>query len=167
MLFAVAVGAQTRTVTNADIEKFRQERLRAEEDYRRNYARRGMPSPAEIERINAEKRRELDELAARLRARREAEEAELTVRANVVLITVDPRIVYVAPYRGPVFPAPVTIWGFAPYGGGRPPRSSEARFPLLPPNLQTVTDYSRMYPSSRDIYNRAIGGEQWPTVRRQ
>ena len=45
------VSAQTarRTVTNADLEKFRQKRLAAEQNYRDNYERLGFPSPEELQ----------------------------------------------------------------------------------------------------------------------
>lgn len=62
--------AQTRTVTNADLEKFRSERLEAERQYRQNYERLGLPSPEELERRRAESARERAELSARLRAER-------------------------------------------------------------------------------------------------
>lgn len=65
-----SVEAQTRTVTNADLEKFRAERLEAERQYRQNYERLGLPSPEELERRRTESARERDELSARLRAER-------------------------------------------------------------------------------------------------
>ena len=43
-------AAQTKTVTNSDLEKYRQKRLQAERDYRENYAKLGFPSPEELER---------------------------------------------------------------------------------------------------------------------
>lgn len=51
-LFAVpAFLAQkaVRTVTNADLAKFRERRLAAEREYRENYERLGQPSPEELE----------------------------------------------------------------------------------------------------------------------
>lgn len=60
--------AQNRTVTNSDLEKFRQKRLEAERDYRENYARLGFPSPEELEKQIEQDRRERSELSARLRA---------------------------------------------------------------------------------------------------
>ncbi|MGI8638841.1 MAG: hypothetical protein ACR2MG_02665 [Pyrinomonadaceae bacterium] len=58
--------AQTKTVTNADLEKFRQKRLQAERDYRENYEKLGFPSPEELERQRVQDRKELSELSARL-----------------------------------------------------------------------------------------------------
>ena len=60
--------AQNRTVTNSDLEKFRQKRLEAERDYRENYERLGFPSPEELEKQIEQSRRERSELSARLRA---------------------------------------------------------------------------------------------------
>jgi hypothetical protein len=65
---AVSVSAQTRTVTNADLEKFRQKRVAAERDLRENYERLGFPSPAELEKQIEKSRVERSELAARLEA---------------------------------------------------------------------------------------------------
>lgn len=70
LVFATAfsAAAQNRTVTNADLEKFRQKRLATERDLRENYERLGFPSPEELERQIEQSRTERSELAARLRA---------------------------------------------------------------------------------------------------
>lgn len=62
------VSAQTakRTVTNADLEKFRQKRLAAEKSYRENYEKLGFPSPEELEKERVESRKELARLSARI-----------------------------------------------------------------------------------------------------
>ncbi len=62
--------AQTNVVTNLDLEKYRVEREKAKADYRENYARRGFPSPEELEKRNEHDRQVLSETAARLRAER-------------------------------------------------------------------------------------------------
>ncbi len=67
--FVSSVAGQV-TVTNADLEQYRQERLRAQADLRANYARMGFPSPEEIARRNDESQKELVELADKLRAAR-------------------------------------------------------------------------------------------------
>ena len=68
----------TRTVTNAELAKFRERRLAAEQEYRDNYERLGMPSPAEL---NEMRDRDMDariQLADQLRrARLEKERMEL------------------------------------------------------------------------------------------
>lgn len=73
-IFSGFVLGQTKTVTNADLEKFRQKRLKAEKDYRENYAAMGFPSPAELVKQNEESRRELNEFADQLRQERLARE---------------------------------------------------------------------------------------------
>lgn len=57
---------QIRTITNADLEKYRQKRLQEEREYLENYERLGLPSPAELERRREQSNRERSELAARL-----------------------------------------------------------------------------------------------------
>src|SRR5256885_6053305 len=75
--FVSAVAGQI-TVTNADLEQYRQERLRAQKDLRENYARLGFPSPEEMARQNAESERQLSELADKLRtARLESERLDI------------------------------------------------------------------------------------------
>jgi len=79
-LTAVSALAQTRTVTNADLEKFRQARLQGEMDYRENYRRMGFPSPTELAEQLENSRIERETLAARLadeRLQRERIQADL------------------------------------------------------------------------------------------
>lgn len=72
LISTLSAFAQTRTVTNADLEKYRQARVKAEREYRENYQRLGMPSPEELRRRNEESARKMTELSERLRL----EEAE-------------------------------------------------------------------------------------------
>jgi len=65
-IFANVAAAQTKTVTNADLEKFRQKRVQAEKDYRENYQKLGLPSPEELEKQREQNRKELSELSGRL-----------------------------------------------------------------------------------------------------
>lgn len=71
------VVAQTRTVTGNDLAKFRKQRLKAERDYRENYARLGMPSPEELESRRVADIKETEQLSNRIRNERIAREAEL------------------------------------------------------------------------------------------
>ncbi len=73
-MFSGFTFSQTKTVTNADLEKFRQKRLLAERDLRENYAEMGFDSPEEIARQNEESRRDLSEFADKLRQDRIARE---------------------------------------------------------------------------------------------
>lgn len=72
LLSIVAVGAFSayaqRTVTNTDLERFRQARLRAEADLRENYARLGFASPEVMAARNEESSRTMFELAEQLRS---------------------------------------------------------------------------------------------------
>lgn len=70
----VLATAQTRTVTNGDLEKYRQKRLAAERDLRENYERLGFPSPEEMEKQAEKSRAEKSALAARLEAENIARE---------------------------------------------------------------------------------------------
>jgi hypothetical protein len=68
--FATAGLAQVaeRTVTNEDLERFRQQRVAADREYRATYAQKGMPSPEEIERRSEERVKTITELAEKIRA---------------------------------------------------------------------------------------------------
>ena len=64
-LGSVAFG-QIKTITNADLEKYRQKRLQDEREYLENYQRLGLPSPAELERQREQSAKERTELVQRL-----------------------------------------------------------------------------------------------------
>ena len=79
LIFSLTLAefAQTKTVTNKDLEKFRQARLEAERDYAENYEKLGFPSPQELKKQIEEDERRLRELSERLRIERlERERAE-------------------------------------------------------------------------------------------
>jgi hypothetical protein len=72
-----------RTVTNADLEKFQQERIAAARDYESTYVERGQPSPSEIDQRNEQRIRDLDELSTKLRGEyleRDLKRAEIESR---------------------------------------------------------------------------------------
>lgn len=70
LLLAGFAAAQSRTVTNADLEKYREARLNNEREYRENYERLGLPSPEEIDRRREQSSRVTQELSSKLRAER-------------------------------------------------------------------------------------------------
>lgn len=77
----IPVFGQTKTVTNSDLEKFRQERLKAEKEYRENYGKWGFPSPEELERQREQNLKEATERIAQTRADRlEQERIDLEKR---------------------------------------------------------------------------------------
>lgn len=85
---AVICSAQSKTLTNVDLEKYRQDRIKAETDLRENYARLGFQSPEERARRAAQSAKEAEELSARLqkeeliRERLEIERAAAERRAT-------------------------------------------------------------------------------------
>lgn len=62
--------AQTKTVDNFDLEKYRQSRLQAEKDLRENYEKLGFASPEELAKQNEKDAAEREELSNRLRNER-------------------------------------------------------------------------------------------------
>lgn len=76
LVAASVVSAQKakKTITNFDLEKYRIQREKAEADYRENYAKRGMPSPEELQQREVENARQREELSRRLAAERQQNE---------------------------------------------------------------------------------------------
>ena len=66
---AILVSAQTKTVTNADLEKYREKRIDAQRDLRENYEELGFSSPEERQERIEESRRQRAELVQDLRER--------------------------------------------------------------------------------------------------
>lgn len=62
----ISVAAQKRTITNADLERYRQARLAAEREYRESFERLGLPSPTELDRRAEQSRKDSAELAKQL-----------------------------------------------------------------------------------------------------
>ena len=109
--------AQKRSVTNADLEVYKQQRLQADRDYRENYERLGFPSPEELDRRQEQSRKETEELSAKLRTERlERERVEASQRVVTQSAAVYPQYYPYYPY------ADNTIWGgtwYNPLFGGR------------------------------------------------
>lgn len=79
----VVAVSQTKTVTNFDLEKYAQERVKAEKDLCENYKQLGFASPEEMARRYAADAKEREDLAARLRQERvERERVEAEREAN-------------------------------------------------------------------------------------
>ncbi|REJ77871.1 MAG: hypothetical protein DWQ47_16045 [Acidobacteria bacterium] len=66
---AIVVSGQTKTVTNADLEKYREKRIEAEKDLNENYEELGFSSPEERQHRIEESRRQRAELVRDLRER--------------------------------------------------------------------------------------------------
>ena len=107
-LTALSVSAQTKTVTNSDLTKFRSQRLSAEKELRENYEKLGFPSPEELRQRQEKNRVETEELSAKLRAERiEREKLAAEMKRAEVL-----RLLSITPVRD-YYPSPTG--GF--YGG--------------------------------------------------
>ncbi len=120
--------AQTKSVTNADLEKFRQKRLQTEREYRENYEKQNFPSPEELERRREQSRLENEETIIRLKEQRLENEYGFAARANALrseIVSVEAQINYVLS----LFPAnrPLTSYytgGVAPFGYARNGRTN-------------------------------------------
>lgn len=163
LIFAAAnlAASQTKTVTNGDLEQFREKRLKAERDYRENYEKLGFPSPAELERQNAESKRELAKLARRIEAENAQNENYYLTQANNLLTqiaAVDAQIAYL---RGEVNRVPnrnyIYSFGYAPYFY-RGHQVVDPNYIQPLPNLANYQILSSQYPyrnnPSAPIYHR-------------
>src|SRR5437868_13555252 len=92
---AVSSFSQTKTVTNNDLEKFRQKRLESEKKLKTEYARLGFPSPEELEKQNEQRRQRMEQYADELRAQQAQSENDLAAQADVLrnqLVSIDAQI---------------------------------------------------------------------------
>lgn len=106
ILAVVPAAAQQRSITNADLEKYRQKRLQAEKDYNENYAKLGFPSPEELQKQIEKSRVEREALAARLAAERlERERAEAEREAMRQVFVPDTTVINDG-YYGPAYANP-------------------------------------------------------------
>ncbi len=80
---AIPALAQSKVVTNDDLEKYRDARVRAETDLKENYAKLGFPSPEELEQRRQQSAQETAEYAERIRAANLAVEQEEARRRAV------------------------------------------------------------------------------------
>lgn len=97
LLTAPAAFGQRKSITNASLEKYRQERLKREADYRANYQKLGLPSPEELAEREAEEQKRLDEYTENARLKRKQTEYNLQVRANAIrteIAATDAEIIY-------------------------------------------------------------------------
>lgn len=80
------VLAQTakKTITNEDLEKFKQKRLQAEAEYKAKYKELGMPSPEELEKRNRESLEWKQEFSRQAEANRQQSQDYWQSRANAL-----------------------------------------------------------------------------------
>ena len=115
VLLATSAGAQTRSVTNADLSRYAQQRENAERDYRDNYARRGFPSPEELDRRRKEDAQTTHEYADRIRVQNAEVERAMAQQA-AAMRQMSPPVVVVNGQGG--YYDPGYFWNGAYYGGG-------------------------------------------------
>jgi hypothetical protein len=92
LAMAGSLAAQTRSITNANLARYKDARVSADREYSENYERLGLPSPEEIDRRIKQRRIDITELAARLRAEdlerdRLAAQLAMNARRSVAHIT--------------------------------------------------------------------------------
>ena len=117
ILTSAVIGfGQTRTVTNFELEKYQQRRIAAEEEYRDNYKRLGLPSPEELDKQRDEDLKAKIALADQLRqARLEKERLDLERRSLDIQASqqAEDSIVYESDgYYGGAY-----LGGYSTYGG--------------------------------------------------
>jgi hypothetical protein len=84
--------AQTRSITNFDLEKYKTQRVAAEKDLRDNYEKLGFSSPEERAKRDEERKKENAELAARFeRERLEQEAADAQARQAAASYATQPQ----------------------------------------------------------------------------
>ncbi len=111
---SVCAAAQSKNITNADLEKFKEKRMRAEREYRENYEKLGMPSPAELARSEERKRLENARLAERLRVERLQEERNQALREQAEAQAAAANNLYAQPVVRRTYLQ--TNYGYAPFG---------------------------------------------------
>jgi hypothetical protein len=176
VLSFIAVGlvsAQTRrgtkTITNADLEKYRQKRLQSEREYRDNYEKLGFPSPEELQRQRELSRASNEQSIIRQREERLENESDFAERAEVLraeMASVEAQIDYVRS----LFPAnqPPTNYftgGVAPFGYARRGQSNSVWSGdatgrvfyggrVYTPNPRSVFGNVRPFPVTGNFYGR-------------
>ena len=127
----------TRTITNDDLAKFRQQREQADAEYRATYKQRGMPSPEELAQQEAARQKDLAEYAARSREL-QLRQDELQSQQNQVVIQGDYSngqggYYNQQPYYGG---GQILYNGYSNYGGGRYRGNRQGYYTNVQPHTQ-------------------------------
>lgn len=167
---AFSAAAQTKTVTNDDLEKFREQRVESERKLKERYAEMGFPSPAQLEKQNAAQRAELEEYSDQLRRQRLWSQNDIIAQANALraqIVSINAQIGYLRRGQGggSYSSGVVLSSGYAPFGypaygnrgGYRGGGSVLSQVRNLPPNMRTVQEYALMYPNSPGLFNQRTG----------
>src|SRR5688572_18017273 len=157
---AVSLCGQTKTVTNADLEKYRQTRLESERQLKEKYAELGFPSPEQLEKQKAERRREMEQYSDELRQRRI--QREIIAQTSEQIAQRVAELNYLSDQgvfggQAFVYSYGFPFYGYPPFGFHGKGRSVLSRIRRLPPNARTVQEYALMYPNWRPSFNRPTG----------
>ena len=116
-----AALAQTKTVTNFDLDKYRARRVQANNDYDREAAKRGLPTREELDAQELERQQKLHVFAENAKARQaQAEDfyqsQAFALRQNLAAVNAQ---INVTAAQFNEIPAPQTYYsvGYLPYGG--------------------------------------------------
>jgi hypothetical protein len=185
LIFVVSnIGsAQTanKTITNADLEKFKKKRVQAEKEYRAKYKERGMPSPEELERQIAENNREREALSQRLQQEKQQSQDYWQSMAGVLrneLININAQIDYVntqlagMPSGNQIYlrPGQISSGGVIGYGYGYGRRGAVRPRTVVRPNdsIRTVTNAAAGNPNpfyGTPYYQNGIKSVIGPDIR--
>lgn len=114
LISAVCASAQNnsaKTITNSDLEKYRQVRVKADDEYRRTYAEKGLPSPEELEKREEERQKRLFEFSDQLASERRQREYLELLAAAAAAADNDQQIIYFAQDNGGGY-YPVSVGSF-------------------------------------------------------
>ena len=119
LCFSSIITAQTKTITNADLEKYRRERLKSDPDDEGERKRLGLPSRVEEQQARERRAAEIGELAARIREQQAEAENYWQTQAFELrseIAAVEAEIRYVRARIGEI-PPPQTFYaiGYNPY----------------------------------------------------
>ena len=136
---ASLLSAQSKPITNADLETYKQDRLKAEREYRENYAKWGFASPEELDRRREESGVATEQLSAKLRAERL--ERERLAQQEIANVQYAVALARAAQARELQYTEPSYFWSY--YYGRR------HRYPIV------------HWPVQQPGY--VAGGQFWPT----
>jgi hypothetical protein len=161
--FVLAQQAK-RVITNLDLEKYRQQRIEAEQEYLQTYQQKGLPSPEEIEKISEERRRRLAEYSEKYQQQMTQIAEDFRRRSNEIrlqIASVEAQIAYVrkqianieGPYRGGTLSSGVFTGTFFFPNFSQNTNTNVT----IPPNVQAVQNIGLGFPTATEIRNRVNG----------
>jgi hypothetical protein len=163
VLCTTVLAQAKKVITNIDLEKYRQQRIKAEQEYLEKYQEKGLPSPEEIEKIAQERRKWLAEFSQRYQQQTIQTVEDFQRRANELklqIASIEAQIAYVrrqikefdGPYRGSAVSSGIFTGTF--FFPTLPQGTVIERSPTTPLNVQTVQNFGLGFPTATEIRNR-------------